>query len=136
MSSPKDIWQLFATDFTDGNWDTAGVHVPPEVALAIVNAVDRDEKARLYNECIDAGLTARDENDQLKEWDKEASNKRHKKDGAKVSENILEKHRRWQDEADESWSHRPALAKNAVAQIIAEHEDNHWTTIRKYINKK
>lgn len=136
MSSPKDKWQLFATDFTDSNWDTAGVHVPPEVALAIVNAADKDEKVRLYNECINAGMTARDENDQLKEWDREASGKRHKKNGAKVSESILEKHGRWQDEADDQWSHRPGLAKDIVAQNIAEYEDNHWTTIRKYINKK
>ena len=136
MSSHKDKWQIPKLDFTDGNWDTAGVQVPPEVALAIVNATDRDEKVRLYNECIDAGLTARDENNQLKEWDKEARNKRHKKNGAKVNESILEKHRRWQDEADEIWSHRPVLAKDTVAEIIAEHEDNHWTTIRKYINKK
>jgi len=85
MLSPEDKWQLFATDFTDGNWETAGVHVPTEVALAIVNTADRDEKVRLYNECINAGITARDESDQLKEWDREACSKRHRKNGAKVN---------------------------------------------------
>ena len=100
----------------------AGVHVPPEVALAIVNATDKDEKVRLYNECINAGMTARDENDQIKEWDREDSGKRHKKNGAKVSESILEKHGRWQDEADDQWSHRPGLAKDIVA-LKSDNED-------------
>jgi len=81
------------------------------------------------------GYSADLEKEQLEEWDREASSKRHKENGAQVSDSILERHARWQEEAEDIWKYTSDLSIPDTAKRIAEHEDHSWHTIKKYIKK-
>ena len=138
MPLPEDLRQLFKVDYTE--LYSPEIKLPrfltDEFNKVLLSrdavAINKYYQGVVLPYCYSADL----ERKEVEKLDREANSKRHKKNGAKVNESILEKHGRWQDEADYKWSRCPGLSKDTVAQILAKNEDNHWTTIRKYINKK